>query len=93
MSTMTCKRFLVSGRVQGVFFREYTRRQAESLGLTGHAVNLKDGRVEVVACGDLATLDELSTWLRHGSPMARVDGVESEAIEVAPPNGFTTGWG
>lgn len=76
MSENETRRWLVSGRVQGVFFRESTRRQAEPLGLAGHAVNLSDGRVEVVACGSPAALDQLEQWLQHGPRSARVEQVE-----------------
>ena len=48
---MPAARFLVGGKVQGVFFRASTREQALRLGLSGRAVNLADGRVEVIACG------------------------------------------
>lgn len=83
--------FLVSGRVQGVFFRESTRREAEQLGLTGSATNLDDGRVEVLAWGDEAALDRLHAWLHHGPTMARVTNVEPGQLEGAAPSGFSTG--
>jgi acylphosphatase len=72
---MTCAKFIVTGRVQGVFFRASTRAEAERLGLSGHACNLADGSVEVVACGDTAALRELAAWLQHGPPSARVQSV------------------
>ncbi|MDH3547706.1 MAG: acylphosphatase [Gammaproteobacteria bacterium] len=72
------RRFTIKGRVQGVFFRDSTRRIAESLGLTGHAINLNDGDVEVFACGDEQALDELATWLQTGPPMASVARVVAE---------------
>ncbi|MFU8877896.1 MAG: acylphosphatase [Wenzhouxiangellaceae bacterium] len=75
---MICRRFLIAGRVQGVFFRASTRRQAVALDLTGHAVNLDDGRVEVLACGTRDALDKLEEWLHHGPPGARVDRVETQ---------------
>lgn len=87
------RRFLIAGRVQGVFFRESTRARAQQLGLNGHALNCADGRVEVLAFGDPARLDELAQWLAQGTPAARVDRVEVEpATGQAPPEGFTTGW-
>ena len=90
---MPARRFLVSGRVQGVFFRESTRKQADALGLTGYAVNLPDGRVEVAARGAEAALDELHLWLRSGPPMARVDAVEVQPPpDSFEPDGFATGW-
>lgn len=86
-----CIRCLVSGRVQGVWFRGSTQQQAVALGLGGHARNLADGRVEVVACGETAALERLKAWLRQGPPMARVDGVECAEIDHPAPDGFTTG--
>lgn len=76
---MAAARFLVSGKVQGVFFRASTREQAQRLGLGGHARNLPDGRVEVLAVGDAKAIDELATWLRQGPPQARVEAVQREA--------------
>lgn len=75
MSATSATRFLVSGRVQGVFFRASTREQAQRLGLRGHARNLPDGRVEVLAAGEDAAIDALERWLRHGPPMAEVKDV------------------
>lgn len=69
-------RFLVHGKVQGVCFRAATRDEARRLGLRGHAKNLADGRVEVLAAGQAAALDALAQWLQRGPPLARVDGVE-----------------
>ncbi|HET6397692.1 MAG TPA: acylphosphatase [Pseudoxanthomonas sp.] len=88
---MSAARFLVSGRVQGVFFRASTREQAQRLGLDGSATNLADGRVEVVAAGAPRALAELEAWLRVGPPRARVDAVEREdwAGDVGP--GFRIG--
>ena len=71
-------RFLVSGKVQGVFFRASAREQARRLVLRGHARNLPGGRVEVLVAGDPAAVDALAQWLSHGPPMARVDNVERE---------------
>lgn len=68
-----CIRCRVFGRVQGVWFRGSTREQAVRLGLTGHARNLRDGSVEVVACGPAEAIAALRNWLSQGPPMARVD--------------------
>lgn len=86
-----CRRHLISGRVQGVFFRDSARREAERLGLSGYAVNLDDGRVEVLACGPIDALDRLESWLHRGSPGARVDDVTTEPVKETPPDRFTTG--
>lgn len=88
------RRWIISGRVQGVFFRASTRRQAEPLGLSGRAVNLSDGRVEVVACGSDDALDQLEQWLQSGSRAARVDSVERTDCEDSPEDlgeRFSTG--
>lgn len=66
----------VSGRVQGVFFRSNTRRRALELGLTGWVRNLPDGRVEVVAEGEEARVEEFVKWCRRGPPRAAVTGLE-----------------
>jgi acylphosphatase len=87
---VACARFLVSGRVQGVFFRASTREQARALGLSGHAKNLDDGRVEVLACGEPQALDALERWLHAGPPSARVDGVEREPAADTTLRGFET---
>lgn len=85
---MAAARFLVSGRVQGVFFRASTREQATRLGLSGIARNLDDGRVEVIAAGDEESLDALARWLRQGPPAANVESVAREAWAPAVPAGF-----
>jgi acylphosphatase len=88
--------FTVHGRVQGVWFRDSTRREAERLGITGHAINLPDGNVEVLACGTPDALGELEAWLRHGPPLARVSHVASklpptEVASKVPPTTFLVG--
>jgi len=80
---MICKRSFVSGRVQGVFYRATCVRKAESLGLTGFARNLTDGRVEVLACGDEAAVEEFVAWLWEGSPASRVSDVATERADPA----------
>ena len=82
------RRFTVRGRVQGVFFRESTRRVAESLGITGHAINLANGDVEVLACGEPAALDDLADYLKDGPTMAVVSGVSSEVVDIAESEEF-----
>lgn len=77
-----CIKALISGRVQGVFYRDSTRRQAIQLGLTGHAINLPDGRVEVIACGEPEQIEQLLEWLQQGPEYAVVNGVEVQTIDV-----------
>ncbi len=87
-------RFFVSGRVQGVFFRASTRAQAERLGLRGWAVNLPDGRVEVLAVGSAEAVQQLAEWLHDGPPAAKVLAVESvpaNPVEVSGRSGFSCG--
>jgi acylphosphatase len=69
------RRFTIKGRVQGVFFRDSTRRMAESLDLTGRAINLSNGDVEVFACGDPDALTKFADWLADGPGMATVTEV------------------
>lgn len=90
---MSCMRFVVSGRVQGVFFRASTRARAQALGLTGHALNREDGSVEVLACGEPKALEALREWLHQGPPAARVTGVDiASCTEPEPvPQDFRTG--
>ena len=83
--------YTVKGRVQGVFFRDSTRRVAESLGITGHAINLPDGDVEVFACGDNASLDQLGEWLKEGPRHACVDHVIERDVERQAPQRFRIG--
>ncbi|WP_374608514.1 acylphosphatase [Thermomonas sp.] len=72
---MASARFIVRGKVQGVWFRASTRDEAMRLGLAGHARNLADGSVDVLAIGDAAAIDMLERWLHLGPPLARVDAV------------------
>jgi acylphosphatase len=88
---MPCTRFIVTGRVQGVFFRASTRDCALQLGLAGHAKNLADGSVEVIASGDREALAALFAWLHHGPPAARVEHVRRELMPDQVLRGFTTG--
>jgi acylphosphatase len=86
---MAAARFLVEGKVQGVWFRASTREQALALGLRGFAKNLEDGRVEVLAVGDAGAIDALAEWLRQGPPLARVERVErAEGVDAGDPDGF-----
>lgn len=79
---------IVRGRVQGVFFREYTRRQAESLGLNGWVRNLPDGTVEAVVEGEAGKVAAMLAWLHTGSPQSAVTGVESVDEEARDELGF-----
>jgi acylphosphatase len=87
----SARRFTIKGRVQGVFFRDSTRRVAESLDITGHAINLSDGSVEVLACGETEALDKLANWLEDGPRMATVTEVVEHDAEWAELERFDTG--
>jgi acylphosphatase len=80
---MPCRRLLISGRVQGVWFRESMRIQAEEIGITGWVRNLNDGRVEAVICGPLDKIDVLIAWARKGPRLAHVVDVEITSAEGA----------
>jgi acylphosphatase len=88
---MNAARFLVRGKVQGVWFRAATREQALALGLVGYAQNLPDGAVEVLACGPSQAIDQLEAWLAIGPPLAKVtEVVRQPAAGVDPPGEFST---
>lgn len=74
---MTRMHVFVSGKVQGVWFRESTRKEAERLGIGGWVRNLPDGRVEAVFEGHGAAMAAMVEWCRHGPPAARVEHVEA----------------
>ena len=85
------RRALVSGRVQGVFYRASARSKAHELGITGSARNLPDGRVEVIACGAHDAVRAFFDWLWIGSAASRVTAVEESDVDtpVTPPAGFS----
>jgi len=76
------RRVLVAGRVQGVWFRESCRDQAQAAGVAGGIRNLADGRVEVVLEGPPGAVDEVLAWCRRGPRRARVDRVD--VVDEAP---------
>jgi acylphosphatase len=71
---------IVSGKVQGVFYRDTARRKAQLANITGWAKNLTDGRVEIMASGKQAVVKEFADWLWEGSPASRVENVECEQV-------------
>jgi len=87
-NTTLCRHFLVSGRVQGVFYRVSTQETAQRLGLTGWVRNLGDGCVELVACGSPDQLAELEAWLWQGPAYARVEEVQTQEVAAEPCTGF-----
>lgn len=79
---------IIRGRVQGVFFRDYTRRQAEALGLAGWVRNLADRTVETVLEGEAGSVEAMLAWLHTGSPQSVVTAVESTEEEARGEQGF-----
>lgn len=86
---MPARRLLVSGRVQGVFYRNWTIAEARALGHSGWVRNLRSGQVEIHAAGLEDALDALAERCRRGPPAARVDAVLAEEAEPEPVSGFT----
>jgi len=84
-----CRRFLVTGRVQGVFYRASAQDTARRLGLTGWVRNCADGAVELVACGAEEKLQELERWLWQGPPHAKVEQVAAQECAVQSFAGFS----
>lgn len=86
-----CMKITVSGKVQGVYYRAYTKKQANKLNLTGYAKNLSNGNVEIIACGQQAAVNRLIDWCHKGPLLARVSQVKSEPWEAqAEFTGFDT---
>ncbi len=84
----------VEGRVQGVWFRESTRRRAEELGLSGWVRNLTDGRVEAMFAGSRSGVEQAIAFVREGPPHARVDalaGFEIEPVDRGETDGRQAG--
>ena len=86
---LTARRYVVSGRVQGVGFRYFVLDAAESEGLSGWVKNLPDGSVEVLAEGEREAVERFEGRIHRGPPNARVAGVESSD---EPPSGRFTGF-
>lgn len=80
-----CMHGYVSGKVQGVYYRQTTQEEADRLELDGWVRNLEDGRVEVLFEGEEAAVRELAAWLEQGPEEARVSAVE---LEVHPLQGI-----
>ncbi|HED16618.1 MAG TPA: acylphosphatase [Gammaproteobacteria bacterium] len=74
-----CRLCVVSGRVQGVFFRASARAEAGRLGVQGWVRNETDGTVRLLVCGDSEVVDQLCSWLNTGPATARVTGVSCES--------------
>ena len=89
---MVNRSFLISGRVQGVFFRENTKKESVKLGLQGSAMNLSDGTVKVCLRGEIKQIDLLERWLHFGPELAKVESViEVDIDQQLELNGFKVG--
>lgn len=82
-------RAVVAGRVQGVWFRETCRGEAEGLGLTGWVRNMRDGSVEFEAQGGRAAVDALLAWAHDGPRLAIVESVTVHAVAIEEPGATT----
>lgn len=80
MDNKICRHCFVTGRVQGVAFRHYTRQKAQTCGLSGWVRNLADGRVEVLACGEISAVNNLCVWLHEGPSLAEVTKVQCQTV-------------
>lgn len=85
---MTARKWVVSGRLQGVGFRNYVQKHALRAGVTGYAKNLEDGRVEVHGVGAEEGLKRLSGYVRRGPMFAEVRTVDEQMAEVVRYDGF-----
>ena len=68
---------LISGKVQGVWYRANTQKKAQELGVTGWVRNLPDGQVEALLCGEHSIVEQMITWLWQGPPLAKVTVVKT----------------
>lgn len=81
MANKVCIKFTVNGYVQGVCYRSGAQRAANGLNVYGYAKNLRDGDVEVVACGDEHSIEEFEKWLARGPSIADVLDIRKEVID------------
>jgi len=86
---MVARIILVSGRVQGVMFRDWAVQAARAIGVSGWVRNRADGSVEVYALGEPDLVDRLADRLREGSPASRVDRIDVWEAQLQPVDGFT----
>ena len=78
--TTLCIKAIISGKVQGVFYRRNAHKKAKKLGLTGWVKNNADDTVELIACGDEEKINEFISWLWKGPLFARVSKVDWQKI-------------
>jgi acylphosphatase len=80
---------IVTGKVQGVFYRQSTREKATALGITGEVKNMPDHTVHIIATGTLSQIEQLVEWCRKGPPRAIVENVESIQMPLQEFSGFS----
>lgn len=80
---------LITGKVQGVYYRQSTKEKARELGVTGFVKNLPDGSVQVIATGTTGQLNSLAHWCKQGPARAKVDDVKMKEIPAQVFTGFT----
>lgn len=86
----TAQKIRVTGRVQGVFFRDSTRKQAEAQRLTGYAANLNDGSVEILLQGEPEAIEKVVLWIEAGGPpAAKVESVTRVSCAIQETATFT----
>ena len=79
----------VSGRVQGVFYRQSTKEKALELGIKGKVMNLDDGNVKIIATGTKEQLNKLADWCKTGPPKARVTNVDVQELSLQSFENFS----
>ena len=82
------RRLVISGRVQGVFYRAWSANEARALGLQGWVRNRRDGKVEMLIDGEAGAMERMIASCRDGPPEARVDQIEVEETQEQAPSGF-----
>jgi len=85
---MSARRIVISGKVQGVWYRAWTSSEANKRGLKGWVRNLSTGQVEAMFAGPMTLIEEMVDACRQGPPLAKVTGIESFEAEEPDENGF-----
>ena len=85
---MIARTIRIEGKVQGVWFRDWTVQAAQAIGVSGWVRNRADGSVEVYAVGEPELVERLTDRLREGSPAARVDRIDVQEAPLQPVDGF-----
>ena len=85
---MSARRIVISGKVQGVWYRAWTMSEANKRGLKGWVRNLSTGEVEALFAGPVTRIEEMVDLCRQGPPLANVTGIESFDADEPDENGF-----